>query len=111
MLLGLAPRPDGWLATGAWRQRILAADRPRIQAQVGAMWKGMPRRFQYRIVGSTRAGTRWVEVFAIPLPAVPGGAGRRAIGFMRAANEDQVMRNAASRRLGSGWMSRASCTI
>lgn len=102
MLLGLAPRPDGWLATGVWRQRILAADQPRIEAQVGAMWKGMPRRFQYRIVGSTRAGTRWVEVFAIPLPAVPGGAGRRAIGFMRAANEDpgHAERRVATSRFG-----------
>lgn len=88
MLLGLAPRPDGWLAAAVWYQRVVAADRPRIRAQAAAMWKGVPQHFQYRIVGSTRARTRWVDVFAIPLPSVRGGAGRRAIGFMRAARED-----------------------
>ncbi len=99
-LLGLAPRPDGWLATAVWRRRIVPADRPRIQAQARAIWKGAPQRFQYRIVGSTRAAARWVEAFAVPLPSIPSGPGRRVIGFLRAASDDtgQAERRVATSR-------------
>lgn len=101
-LLGLAPRSDGWLATAVWRRRIFPADRPRIQAQARAIWKGAPQRFQYRTVGSTRAAARWVEAFAVPLPSIPGGAGRRVIGFLRAASDDwgQAERRVATSRFG-----------